>query len=152
MDIDEIVDGKVDPEDLKKYRQAYEAQVQRGEPSAVAAFTYAHGLIHGHDRNARMGISLLEELLRKEEEDIARRDYVYYLAVAHTRMKEFDRAMQYVDILLQAESHNRQAADLKALIEKRMRNNGLLGAAILGGGIAVIGGLVIAGIAAAARK
>lgn len=45
---------------FQKYRQAYETQVQRGEPSAVAAFTYAHGLIHGNDRNARMGISLLE--------------------------------------------------------------------------------------------
>ncbi|VDN29807.1 unnamed protein product [Gongylonema pulchrum] len=61
-------------------------------------------------------------LLRKEVEDVSKRDYVYYLAIAHTRLKEYDRALAYVDILLGAESNNRQALDLKEVIKQRMRS------------------------------
>lgn len=46
---------------------------------------------------------------------------MYYLAVAYTRLKEYDRALGYIDALLFAESDNRQALALKELINKRMK-------------------------------
>lgn len=101
---------------------------------------------------------ILEGLLKRGAEDIPKRDYVYYLAIAHTRIKvilylnmcfttflfqEYDRALAYIELLLSAESHNRQAIELKSLIESRMKRDGLLGLTILGlgGGAALIAGL-----------
>ncbi|VIO99754.1 fis1-related protein, putative [Brugia malayi] len=152
MDSGGIVDELIDPDALASLERTYNEQVARGNPSAVAIYSYAHGLIKSNNRNVRKGIKLLEDLLRKEVEDISKRDYVYYLAIAHTRLKEYDRALAYVDILLSAESNNRQALDLKDLIQHRMKKDGIIGMAILGGGIAVIGGLAIAAFAASKRS
>jgi len=110
----------------------------------VTAFTYAHALIRSHNEDVKIGITILEGLLKRDTEDIPKRDYVYYLAVAHTRIKEYDRALAYIDLLLNAESHNRQAIELKSAIEKRMKKDGLLGLVVLGlgGGVALAAGLI----------
>uniref|UniRef100_A0A915PK93 Mitochondrial fission 1 protein n=1 Tax=Setaria digitata TaxID=48799 RepID=A0A915PK93_9BILA len=157
MDSGVIVDERIDPDVLANLERTYNEQVARGSPSAVAVYSYAHGLIKSSNTNVRKGIKLLEDLLRQEVEDISKRDYVYYLAIAHTRLKEYDRALAYIDILLSAESNNRQALDLKDVIKHRMKKgtllslDGIIGMAILGGGIAVIGGLAIAALAASKR-
>ena len=125
----------------------------------MTAFTYAHALIRSHNEDVKIGITILEGLLKRDTEDIPKRDYVYYLAVAHTRIKvrllyatlymefifqEYDRALAYIDLLLNAESHNRQAIELKSAIEKRMKKDGLLGLVVLGlgGGVALAAGLI----------
>jgi len=146
-----IVDDEVDATTLQTFRRAYDQQVMRGAPSAKVCFDYAHALSRSSRADVERGIRLLEELLRRDAEDVSKRDYVFYLAVAHTRVKEYDRALAYIEVLLSAEPGNRQALDLKTLIEKRMKTEGLIGAAILGGGIAVVGGLIIAAVAAARR-
>lgn len=53
----------------------------------MTAFTYAHALIRSHNEDVKTGIIILEGLLKRDTEDIPKRDYVYYLAVAHTRIK-----------------------------------------------------------------
>jgi fission 1 protein len=143
MDIGAIVDECVDPADLERASKTYQDQARRGLPSALAAFTYAHCLIRSNQEDVKTGILILEGLLKRQTEDIPKRDYVYYLAIAHTRIKEYDRALSYVELLISAESHNRQAADLKNLIQSRMQKDGFLGLAILGlgGGAAIIAGL-----------
>uniref|UniRef100_A0A914DSW2 Mitochondrial fission 1 protein n=1 Tax=Acrobeloides nanus TaxID=290746 RepID=A0A914DSW2_9BILA len=147
MDIATIVDEWIDPADLVKFQRTYEDQSRRGNPSAVAVFNYAHALIKSTKEDVKTGIFLLEGLLKRSEEDIPKRDYVYYLAIAHTRLKEYDRALDYINLLLSVETHNRQAAELKALIEKRMKRDGIVGLAVLGlGGV----GAVVAGFVAAA--
>ncbi|VDK67700.1 unnamed protein product [Litomosoides sigmodontis] len=151
MDSGMIVDERIDPDFLANLERTYNEQVARGSPSAVAVFSYAQGLIKSNNRNVCKGIKLLEDLLRQEVEDISKRDYVYYLAVAHTRLKEYDRALAYIDVLLSAESNNRQALGLKDVIKYRMKKDGIIGMAILGGGIAVIGGLAIAALAVSKR-
>lgn len=70
--------------------------------------------------------------------------------------------MAYIDILLAAETHNRQASQLREIIEKRMKkgmfffifrfnlkrylrcSDGLLGLAVIGGGAIVVTGIVAA--------
>ncbi|KAK0403548.1 hypothetical protein QR680_016988 [Steinernema hermaphroditum] len=145
--MDCIVDEVVDPNDLEMFRRVYAEQLKRGQPSAVAVFQFAHALIRSNRRDVQMGIELLEGLLRRDTEDIPKRDYVYFLAIAHTRAKDYDKALSYVDILLHAENQNRQATELKALIEKRMKKDGIMGMAILGGGAAaVVGGVLVAAL------
>jgi len=146
-----IVDETIELSELRKLQENYERQVERGEPSANSAFAYAHGLIRSNAKNKRIGIQLLNDLRQRSSEDDAKRDYVYYLAIAHTRLKEYDRAMQYVNALLSVEADNRQVIELKQAIEKRMRNDGILGAAIIGGGAAVVAGIIIAAFAASRR-
>uniref|UniRef100_A0A0N5A9Q9 Pentatricopeptide repeat-containing protein n=1 Tax=Syphacia muris TaxID=451379 RepID=A0A0N5A9Q9_9BILA len=67
--------------------ERYTTQVNRGSPSAAATLSYACGLIKSSKSDVRKGISLLEELFRRDSEDVSKRDYVYFLAVAHTRLK-----------------------------------------------------------------
>jgi hypothetical protein len=78
--------------------------------------------------------------------------------------QEYDRALEYINLLLSAEGDNHQALDLKELIEKRMNrgfinislilicsilcipSDGLLGLALTVG----FGGVAVLGVAAAA--
>ncbi|TKR80063.1 hypothetical protein L596_014194 [Steinernema carpocapsae] len=115
----------------------------------MAVFQFAHALIRSNRSDVKTGIALLEGLLRRDAEDVPKRDCVFYLAVAHTRSKDYDRALEYVKILASAEQGNRQAQELQSLIERRMNKDGMMGMAILGGGAAaVLGGALIAALLA----
>ncbi|GMR31594.1 hypothetical protein PMAYCL1PPCAC_01789, partial [Pristionchus mayeri] len=144
MDCSNVLDERIDPYELERLRDQYETQVRRGQPSHLAKFSFAHGLIKSTKNDVYQGIAILEQLLRENGQDISMRDYVYYLAVGHARIKDYDRALAYIETLLHAEATNRQALNLKELIEKKMRNDGLLGAAILGGGAALAVGSLVA--------
>ncbi|KAE9413556.1 hypothetical protein Angca_007850 [Angiostrongylus cantonensis] len=165
MDVDNILDERVDPYDLEKVRDAYETQLRRGSPSAVATFDYAVALIRSTKQDVVEGTNMLEinlltyqlnsvrnrlvsELLHLEPDHLSKRDYVYYLAVANARLGNYDRALAYIDILLAAESHNRQATHLRKMIEKRMRRDGLFGLAVFGGGALLLTGVLAALFAA----
>ncbi|VDL77897.1 unnamed protein product, partial [Nippostrongylus brasiliensis] len=93
----------------------------RGSPSAIATFNYGTALIRSTKSDVIEGSGLLEKLLREEPDDINKRDYVYFLAIANARLRNYDRALAYIDILLAAETHNRQASQLRDIIEKRMK-------------------------------
>ena len=144
MDYDNILDERIDPYELERLRDVYETQLRRGHPSSLAKFSFAYGLIKSTKEDVHHGIVLIEQLLREDVADATMRDYVFYLAVAHARLKDYDRALAYIETLLHAEQGNRQAMELKKLIEKKMRNEGLLGMAILGGAGAVVVGTIAA--------
>ncbi|KAL7079328.1 hypothetical protein ACQ4LE_001145 [Meloidogyne hapla] len=146
MDVAFVVDEVVNPDDLEKFRKQYAEESRRGAPAAQTAFYYAHALIKSSKEDVRTGIYILESLLKRPDSDMPKRDYVYYLAIAHTRIKEYDRALEYINLLLSAESDNHQALDLKELIEQRMKRDGLVGLALTFG----FGGAAILGVAAAA--
>ncbi|VDO73253.1 unnamed protein product [Heligmosomoides polygyrus] len=144
MDVDSILDERVDQYDLERFREAYETQRQRGPPSAIATFNYGTALIRSTKSDVVEGTALLEKLLREEPDDVNKRDYVYFLAIANARLRNYDRALAYIDILLAAETHNRQASQLREIIEKRMKRDGLFGLAVIGGGAVVLTGIVAA--------
>ncbi|WKY14593.1 hypothetical protein Q1695_000271 [Nippostrongylus brasiliensis] len=148
MDVESILDERVDQYDLERFREAYETQLKRGSPSAIATFNYGTALIRSTKSDVIEGSGLLEKLLREEPDDINKRDYVYFLAIANARLRNYDRALAYIDILLAAETHNRQASQLRDIIEKRMKKDGLFGLAVIGGGALVLTGIVAALFAA----
>ncbi|KAK5981263.1 Mitochondrial fission 1 protein [Trichostrongylus colubriformis] len=148
MDVESILDERVDQYDLERFREAYETQRRRGSPSAIATFNYGTALIRSTKSDVVEGTEILEKLLREEPDDINKRDYVYFLAIANARLRNYDRALAYIDILLAAETHNRQASQLREIIEKRMKKDGLFGLAVLGGGAVVVAGIVAALFAA----
>lgn len=57
---------------------------------------------------------LLNELLTSDEHN--ERDYLFHLAVVHTRLNDFEEAGKYADVLFRAEPNNSQVSTLRSVI------------------------------------
>ncbi|KAK7089975.1 hypothetical protein V1264_009844 [Littorina saxatilis] len=147
--MDSIIQDHIDPADLKKFEALYRDQTRRGKVAEKTQFDYAWCLIRSrYQEDMHKGVALLEDLLKNEKDDLAKRDYLYYIAVGHTRLKEYERALKYIDAVTRIEPGNHQARQLHQYIKKKMEKDGLMGMAIVGGAAVVLGGLVGLGIAA----
>ncbi|CAI5453708.1 unnamed protein product [Caenorhabditis angaria] len=134
----EILEAHCEPEDLRLARDSYLQQCSRGAPSDDAIVSYSFALINSSDKNEiRKGIAGFEKLLRQGDSPGKRREYVYFLSLGYARIGEFDMAMRFADALIAAEPENVQAKRLREAIAKKARRNGVIGAAIFGGGVAV---------------
>jgi len=145
-----IVEEVVAPEDLQKFKQKYmKEQESLGKVSAETQFSYAWCLVRSANKqDVHLGIQLLKDLFQKTKDETAKRDYLYYLAIGHTRLKEYNEALKFSNAILQVEQGNHQAVMLSEYIEKKMKKEGLIGMAIVGGAAAIaIGGLVGLGVA-----
>ncbi|KAI5609907.1 mitochondrial fission 1 protein [Silurus asotus] len=140
-----VVEDVVAPEDLKRFEKKYKLEVEKGAVSKDTKFEYAWCLIRSKSTNdINKGIQLLEELVQKSAKD-DQRDFLFYLAVANYRLKEYEKALKYVRVLLRNEPGNKQAIDLEQLINRALRKDGLVGMAIVGGiglGVAGLAGLI----------
>ena len=77
--------------------------------SSGSQFEYAWCLVRSrYPADIRKGIILLEDLLKNREET-NKRDYLYYLSIGNTRLKEYATALRFIRALLQIEPGNRQA-------------------------------------------
>ncbi|XP_034612956.1 mitochondrial fission 1 protein isoform X1 [Trachemys scripta elegans] len=138
-----LVGEKIAP--LVRFEKKYKAELSGGTVSKGTQFEYAWCLVRSkYTDDIKKGIVLLEELVPKgcKEEQ---RDYVFYLAVANYRLKEYEQALKYIRGLLKTEPKNTQALELKKLIDKAMQKDGLVGMAIVGGmalGVAGLAGLI----------
>ncbi|KAL5005219.1 hypothetical protein ScPMuIL_018675 [Solemya velum] len=143
-----IISEIVDPSDLKRFEAQYLDQARRGPVSEKAQFEYAWCLIRSkYLDDMKKGVALLEDLFQKAPDESSQRDYLFYLAVGYTRIKEYEQALKYVKTLLRIEPGNHQAKDLHRYIDKKMKKEGLMGMAIVGGAALALGGLVGLGVA-----
>ncbi|XP_019116867.1 mitochondrial fission 1 protein [Larimichthys crocea] len=97
---------------------------------------------------------LVLELVQKSSKDDSR-DFLFYLAVANYRLKEYERALKYIRTLLRNEPGNKQALELEKLIDKALKKDGLVGMAIVGGiglGVAGLAGLIGLAVSKGAAK
>ncbi|XP_060780354.1 mitochondrial fission 1 protein [Neoarius graeffei] len=140
-----VVADVVAPEDLKRFENKYNLELAKGAVSKDTKFEYAWCLVRSKSTNdIKKGIQLLEELVQKSSKD-DQRDFLFYLAVANYRLKEYEKALKYVRILMRNEPGNKQAIELEKLIDKALKKDGLVGMAIVGGiglGVAGLAGLV----------
>jgi len=72
-------------------------------------------------------------------------DSMYYLALGHYKMGNFDQAKQFNGLLMEKEPTNLQALSLGQLIDKGVAKEGYIGMALVGGA-AAIGTIVLAGL------
>lgn len=75
--------------------------------SAKTQFEYAWCLVrskYGADINN--GIKILETLCTDDKDN--KRDYIYYIAIAYTRIKDYATAQNYVRAFLEIEPNNQQ--------------------------------------------
>jgi len=148
MDIGLIVEKNVDPQDLKKFECIYNTQQKRGHVDEKTQFDYSWCLIQSrYNSDMHKGISLLEDLLQNAKDEQGQRDYLFFLAVGYVRVKEYEQALKYTNAITKIEPNNHQVTELTAYIKNKMKKDGLLGMAIVGGATVVVGGLVGLGVA-----
>ncbi|XP_067117649.1 mitochondrial fission 1 protein [Osmerus mordax] len=140
-----VVSDLVASEDLLKFEKKYNSELLKGSVSRETKFEYAWCLIRSkYSADIKKGIVLLEELVQKGSKDDSR-DFLFYLAVANYRLKEYEKALKYIRTLLKNEPGNKQAIELEKLIDKALKKDGLVGMAIVGGiglGVAGLAGLI----------
>ncbi|CAG2175270.1 unnamed protein product, partial [Oppiella nova] len=122
-----------------------------GVVSPQTRFEYALALIRSrYATDILRGVNEFEDLCSTGDPN-ARRDYLYYLALANTKLKEYQRARDCIKKFLSVEPDNRQAQELDRLIRDKLTKEGLLGMAMVGGAAVAIGGLIGIGMALAKK-
>ena len=132
-DMEAILDEELSSDEIRAFEKKYNAQLERGQPSCLASFEYAHCLIRSREqREVKLGVKLFESeqssaqvqplaagLIKRDEQDVTHRECIFYVAMGYARLKEYDAALQWVGILADNEPMNMQVKSLKAAIEKR---------------------------------
>ncbi|TRM65302.1 hypothetical protein BD626DRAFT_399055 [Schizophyllum amplum] len=138
-------------DELEVLRLQYQKELALGHITVQTKFNYAWGLVKSPVREHQVeGVRLLQDIYR--EEPLRRRECLYYLALGHYKMGNFEEAKRFNALLIDKEPGNMQAQSLGQLIEKGVAREGYIGMA-LAGGAAAIGTLLIAGLVRrAARK
>lgn len=143
--MESVLNEVVSMEDLQKFEKKFNEELSKGSVSKGTKFEYAWCLVRSrYNEDIKKGLAFLEELLPKGNKE-EQRDYVFYLAVANYRLKEYEKALKYIRGLLKTEPNNTQALELEKLINKAMQKDGLVGMAIVGGmalGVAGLAGLI----------
>ncbi|KAM9718196.1 mitochondrial fission 1 protein [Menidia menidia] len=150
-----VLSDVVAPEDLLKFEKKYNSELVKGTVSKETKFEYAWCLIRSkYTEDIKKGIVLLEELVQKASKDDSR-DFLFYLAVANYRLKEYEKALKFIRTLLRNEPGNKQALEMEKLIDKALKKDGLVGMAIVGGiglGVAGLAGLIGLAVSKGAAK
>lgn len=148
--MEEILNDIVSQEELERFEQKYNRELQSNSLTNESQFEYAWCLVRSNYSNdMKKGIGLFEDLCRRNPE--GKRDCIYYLAIGNTRLKEYSTAMKYVQAFLEIEPSNQQVISLEEYIKKKMDIEGLKGAAMAGGAALVLGGLLGLGFALAKK-
>ncbi|EJU03557.1 mitochondrial fission 1 protein, partial [Dacryopinax primogenitus] len=131
-------------DELDVLRQQYNNELEKSHVTVQTKFNYAWGLVKSPQREHQVeGVKLLQEIYRAEAG--RRRECLYYLALGHYKMGNFDDARKFNELLLQKEPGNLQAQSLRDLIDRGVAREGYIGMAIAGG-VAAVGTLLAVGL------
>ncbi|KAI9230541.1 MAG: mitochondria fission 1 protein [Piptocephalis tieghemiana] len=134
------VEASLTPAELAVLRRQYERE--QPKPSAQTCFNYAWGLVKSNKRQDQLqGVQLLSQVWKDQPERA--RECLYYLALGQHKLGAHHEARKYNDALLNLEPENRQAQELRSLIDYRVMRDGLVGMGIVGG-LALGAGILIA--------
>ncbi|KAG7444295.1 mitochondrial fission 1 protein [Guyanagaster necrorhizus] len=131
-------------DELEVLKLQYEKELAQVHVTVQTKFNYAWGLVKSPMRDHQVeGVRLLQDLYRAEP--TRRRECLYYLALGHYKMGNFEEARRFNGLLLEKEPTNMQALSLAQLIEKGVAREGYIGMALVGGAAAV-GTILLAGL------
>jgi len=137
-------------DELNVLRLQYQKEVEQSHVTIQTKFNYAWGLVKSSMRDHQVeGVRLLQEIYRAEAG--RRRECLYYLALGHFKMGNYEEARLFNSLLLEKEPTNMQAQSLQQLIDKGVAREGYIGMA-LAGGAAALGTLLLAGVIRRARR
>ncbi|KAF9453522.1 mitochondrial fission 1 protein [Macrolepiota fuliginosa MF-IS2] len=131
-------------DELEVLRLQYQRELAQAHVTVQTKFNYAWGLVKSpmHEDQVE-GVRLLQEIYRAEP--TRRRECLYYLALGHYKMSNYEEAKRFNALLLEKEPANLQARSLLQLIDKAVTKEGYIGM-VLAGGVAALGTLLVAGI------
>ncbi|PIA19629.1 mitochondrial fission 1 protein [Coemansia reversa NRRL 1564] len=115
-------------------------QYERELPQAriQTKFNYAWGLIKSpNKREQRLGVSLMHDIYNEKAE--RKRECLYYLGIGYYKMGEYGNARVHIEQLLALEPNNAQARSLRELIDEKVARDGMIGLAVSGGAVALLG-------------
>ncbi|KAJ7381400.1 mitochondrial membrane protein [Desmophyllum pertusum] len=141
----------ISKEDVKRFEEQYNAELEKGTVSSDTQFSYAWCLIRSDNKNDILkGVLLLQGLCHSGADQ---RDYLYFIAEGYYKLNEYKSALRYTNRLLQIEPQNQQGVELQEKITGQMKKDGLIGLGILGGTALLFGGAAaLVGLAFAGRK
>lgn len=114
-----------------------EAQVESEQPVATvqSQFNFGWGLMKSKDEeDVKQGINMVTDIFKTVP--TRRIECVYYLSLACYKIKEYREATRYVDVLLMHEPENRQAKQLKKMIDTELAKDSLIGFALVSSAVA----------------
>ncbi|KAH9479576.1 mitochondrial membrane protein [Psilocybe cubensis] len=137
-------------DELEVLRLQYQKELAQDHVTTQTKFNLCWGLVKSPIREHQVeGVKLLQEIYRAEP--TRRRECLYYLALGHFKMGNFEEARRFNGLLLEKEPTNLQAQSLAQLISKGAARDGYIGMAIVGG-VAAVGTILLAGLIRRARK
>ncbi|XP_075211324.1 mitochondrial fission 1 protein-like [Lycorma delicatula] len=148
--MDDILLDVVNSEDLKKWELKYNSENKLDELSSDTRFNYAYCLIRSkYPADVRKGLQMFEAMYNEDKTEEGKRQYLYFMALGHARIKDYCKSLNYCESFLKVEPSNKQVRDLQSAVRKRMKKEGLEGLAVAGTAAIVVGGLVGLGLALA---
>ncbi|KAI8996559.1 mitochondrial fission 1 protein [Trametes punicea] len=137
-------------DDFEVLRLQYQKELAQSHVTVQTTFNYAWGLVKSPTREHQVeGVRLLQEIYRAEPS--RRRECLYYLALGHYKMGNYEEARRLNALLLDKEPSNLQAQSLASLIDQRVTREGYIGMAIVGG-VAALSTLALAAIVRRASR
>jgi len=129
-------------DELVVLQRQYEKEQELGHVTSQTKFNYAWGLVKSPNKEQQVeGVGLLQDLYRGDAS--RRRECLYYLALGYYKLRNYDQARKFNELLIQKEPGNLQAQSLGSLIDKGLAREGYIGMA-LAGSAAAVGTLIIA--------
>ncbi|KAJ1643101.1 mitochondrial membrane protein [Coemansia erecta] len=123
-------------EELQVLQRQYERE--GSQVRVQTKFNYAWGLVKSSKKSEQqMGVYLMHEIYSEHNE--RKRECLYYLGIGYYKMGEYADARVYIERLLALEPDNKQAKCLRKLIDDRVSRDGMIGLAVSGGAIALLG-------------
>ncbi|KAG2011598.1 mitochondrial fission 1 protein [Coprinopsis cinerea AmutBmut pab1-1] len=131
-------------DELEVLRLQYQKELSQAHVTTQTKFNYAWGLVKSPIRDHQIdGVRLLQDIYRTEP--TRRRECLYYLALGHYKMGNYEEAKKFNALLMEKEPANLQAQSLNQLIDNKIAKEGYIGMAIVGGA-ATLGAILLAGI------
>ena len=140
MTLPYVVDAEtsLSPVELQVLHDQYDAEAASGHITTQTQYNYPWAQSKRTPRHHNLqGGAHLTDIYRTDPP--RRRECLYYLALGHYKLSNFDEAKRFNALLLEREPNNSQAQSLHALIEQGIAKEGYIGMALLGGAVTVTG-------------
>ena len=146
-----MLDEYISENELAKHREKYGLIKM---PTEDDQFQFALNLIRAQSKSViQEGLDIFQVLFAKTKIDDVKRDVLYYMAVAETKLGNFEKALKYLQSILNVQPNNDQVKDLHAEVNRRMKKDALIGVGIVGGAaVAGFFGLMALGAALLVKK
>ncbi|CAI2724606.1 unnamed protein product [Schistosoma spindalis] len=118
---------------IQESRDAFVVMTESGIVDDGVQFHYAVDLLRTTRKEAlNLSVKLLEELFNRTKDDSLRRDCLFYLAVAHTKLSDYENATRCCDNILAIQPSNQQVKELRDTIQSRAKRVGMTGLVVSG--------------------